>query len=169
MFKNIQWGYYAKYGLIAAIAYLVPLSIFIKLSSFTQSWLLYIGNFAFMIVVAAFHLVFNKNRRENASSTASFLAGHIVTMLGTLMATLLSLLLLVILVPGLLEYGTPDKVLTESPDNNILDRTNGLVPMILLSVTVCNFGVGSFIALLFPFTLKADQTKEKVSPSQSEY
>lgn len=168
MFKSINWPFYLKYSLISTVLFSIPLIIFLVDGSFYQAWLLYIGHFLFAIGVAAFLVAFNKRRDENASSVTMLYSGHIQTVIATLMATLLSFILLVIFVPGLFGPGMADKVMENAPENTVSDNTKGLLAIVLLHATVGNFAAGSFVSIIFPFTLKADQTKEKVSRKQAE-
>ncbi|HTJ10521.1 MAG TPA: hypothetical protein VL547_00780, partial [Dinghuibacter sp.] len=50
--------------------------------------------------------------------------------------------------------------------STIGQHTHGLIFMILMSITAGNFAVGLFASLIFPFTLKLNQTKEEVKPGE---
>src|SRR5690348_12560091 len=108
MFRRIHWSHYLSYAIPAAILYCVPVFIFIKQSTYTQSWLLYLGNFIFMLMVIAFLMSFNRKREQNASAVSMLVAGHIVTIVGMIVALVLCLILLAVLVPGQLHAGQAD-------------------------------------------------------------
>ena len=95
-------------------------------------------------------------------------AGHIATITGVVISVVLSFLLILIFVPGFLDQPVPDKVLRSEPSNVIKDKTEGLAFMIFMTATVGNFSAGSFVTIIFPFSLKKDQTKEKVTREQRE-
>jgi hypothetical protein len=72
------------------------------------------------------------------------------------------------MIPGLYHSGTPDKILTGEPANSVPDKARGLLYMIFFNAVMGNVSTGIFVCILFPFTLKGDQTKEKVPPKQAE-
>ncbi len=168
MLKDLHWKHYIKYGLAAAVLYSVPLIFLLKHTAYSQIWLLYLGNFLFMLTVAGFLLIFNRHRDKNASSTAMILAGAAVSILGIIISCLIAFILLSIMIPGLFHSGVPDKVLTGAPASTVPDKINGLLFMIFGNAAIGNGAAGLFVSIIFPFTLKGDQTKEKVPPQQSE-
>lgn len=168
MFRNVHWPMFLKNGLIAAIMYCIPVFIFIKQSLFQDAWVLYLGNFLFLIVVVLFLVRFNRNRRDNASSVSMFAAGHILTATGIAISCLLCFVLLIIMVPGFLHSGQAEKVLHGQPAQTVDDKTNGLSFMVFANAILGNISCGSFVSIVFPFSLKGDQTKEAVPPKQAE-
>jgi ABC-type microcin C transport system permease subunit YejB len=160
MFKFKTYLPYMKYSAAAAIMYCIPVLIFIIRASYTDAWLLYVGNALFLTVIVFFMISFNKARKENASSMSMLITGHVVTVAGIIMACLLSLLIMTIFVPGLFESGTPGRVLTDEPAQMTTDKTDGLNFMILMSAIVGNVSMGSFASIIFAFTPQRDQTKE---------
>lgn len=168
MLKNLHCEKYIKYAALAALLYCVPVYFFLKTATWSQSWLLYLGNALFMVTVASFLLIFNRNKDENASSMSMIIAGSTVAILGVIVSVLLAFILLWAMIPDLFQAGPPEKVLTHAPASTIPDKANGLIFMILASCTIGNGVAGLFVCILFPFTLKGDQTKEKVPPKQAE-
>jgi Na+/proline symporter len=161
MFKGIRLRPYIIHSLVAALLYCLPLIFFLKMADYTRAWLLYSGNFLFLLVIVYFLFVFNARRDENAGTLAMLTASSITTIMGTIMALILSLVLLVIFIPGLFNSGSPVKHLINQPANSIHDKTNGLVFMIIANSIIGNVSCGLFAAIIFPFSLKGDQTKEK--------
>lgn len=153
---------YLIYGLLAAVVYCIPVVIFLTNPEYSQGWLLYLGNLLFLFPIIAFLYAFNKKRTENAGTIAMLTAGHITAVGGVVIACVLAFLLLVIMVPGYLSAGTTEKVLTGEPANMTQDKTRGLSFMVFATAIIGNFAAGSFASLIFPFALKADQTKERV-------
>jgi flagellar basal body-associated protein FliL len=169
MFKNIiHWKQYLPYAFAASVAYCIPVVFFIRDASYTQTWLLYIGNFLFLFIIAAFLFSFNRKRKQNAGTVAMVTAGHIVTVMGIILAVLLSTILMMLLIPGFFDAGMADKVMDDAPANNIKGKTNGLVFEIIVDAIVGNVSAGSFASILFPFALKGDQTREEVPKQQKE-
>jgi Na+/proline symporter len=162
MFKGINLKPYVVHSLVAALVYCIPVIFFLKSSDYTQAWLLYCGNFLFLLVIAYFLFVFNAKRAENAGTTAMLTASSITTVMGTIMAVVLSLLLLFIFVPDILQAGPAGKKLINEPANSVIDKTDGLSFMVIVNAIIGNISCGMFVAIIFPFALKRDQTKEKV-------
>jgi len=163
MFIEIRLRPYIIHSLVAALLYCLPLIFFLKTADYTRAWLLYSGNFLFLLAIVYFLFVFNARRDENAGTLAMLTASSITTIMGTIMALILSLILLLVFVPGLLNSGSPVKHLINQPANSIQDKTNGLVFMIIANSIIGNVSCGLFAAIIFPFSLKGDQTKEKSS------
>jgi hypothetical protein len=161
MKKNQLLKLYFIFGLIAAMFYSAAAFVFIQKAVYTESWVLYVGNFAFMVVIACF-LFYVSNLKDNNSSTLSLIvSGEKTVLVGMVAAALLSFILLVILVHGLLGTGTPGKVITEKPANTITDRTNGLDFMLIMNALIGNFVTGSFVSVMLPASLKRNQKTEK--------
>lgn len=153
---------YLIYGLLAAVVYCIPVVIFLSNPEYSQAWLLYLGNLLFLFPVIAFLYAFNKRRSENAGTLVMLASGHITTVIGIVISCILAFLLLVIMVPGYLDGGTTEKVLTGEPANTVYDKTRGLSFMVFATAIVGNISAGSFVSIIFPFAMKADQTRERV-------
>jgi len=166
--KKSHWSLYLKYGILAAIAYSLPVIVFIKLADYTSSWLLFSGCLLFLFFIALFLIQFNKRRNGNAATGTMLAAGLIATTTGVVISVLLSFILILIFVHGFLSQPVPDKVLHAEPSNVIKDKTEGLAFMIFMTATVGNFSAGSFVTILFPFSLRKDQTSGKLNGKQSE-
>jgi len=162
MFKGIRLRPYIIHSLVAALVYCIPVIFFIRLADYTRAWLLYTGNFLFLLVIIYFLFAFNAKREENAGTLPMLTASVITTVMGTVMAVILSILLLFIIVPGLIHPGVPEKVLINEPANTTNGKGDGLLFMVIANAIIGNISCGLFAAIIFPFSLKADQTKEKV-------
>jgi hypothetical protein len=168
VFKKFHWQHYLPYAIAAAIVYCIPVAFYLNRASFGEAWLLYLGNFLFLTVIVSFLFSFNRRRDKNASAITMLAAGHITTAIGIVTAVVLCFILLLVFVPGFLHSGTTEKVLQKAPANTVKDKTGGLSFMMFADAVIGNLVVGSFASFMFPFTLKRDQTKEKVSPRQAE-
>ena len=166
--SKIHWGHYLTYAVGAAILYCIPVVIYLNRANFTQAWLLYIGNFLFLITIVAFLFSFNNRRSENASTMSMLTAGHITTVAGIVICCILCFILLSVLVPGYLHAGAAEKVMRNAPANTVQDKTNGLSAMLFMNAIIGNVIAGSASSIIFPFSLKRDQTKEKVTQKQAQ-
>jgi hypothetical protein len=162
MYKPFNPKPYLIYGLLAAVVYCIPVTIFLSDPEYRNAWLLYLGNLLFLFPIIAFLYAFNRKRSENAGTLVMLASGHITTVAGVVISCILAFLLLVIMVPGYLGAGTTEKVLTGEPANTVYDKTRGLSFMVFATAVIGNVAAGSFVSIIFPFAMKADQTREKV-------
>lgn len=162
MYKPFNPKPYLIYGLLAAVVYCIPVAIFLSAPEFEQGWLLYLGNLLFLFAIVAFLYAFNKKRSENAGTLVMLTAGHIATAAGIVISCILAFIMLTIMVPGYLGGGTAEKVLTGEPANTTYDKTRGLGFMVFATAVIGNLSTGSFVSIIFPFAMKADQTRERV-------
>ncbi|HEY4064998.1 MAG TPA: hypothetical protein VGM30_24005 [Puia sp.] len=167
MQKNMFWSRILAHAIVAALLYSLAVFFFLRDSAYSESWLLYLGNALFMAVIAVFLILFNNQRGKNASSMAMLKASTLTTAMGAALSVLLCFLLLSLMIPGLFHTGQPQKVLTGEPASTIQDKTHGLLFMIAASATLGNIATGMFVSIIFPFTLKGDQTREKASPDKT--
>ena len=161
MFKGTRIRPYIIHSLVAALVYCLPLIFFLRAADYTKAWLLYLGNFLFLLVIIYFLFVFNARRKENAGTLAMLTASSITTVMGTVMSVLAAILLLFVFVPDIFNDGITNRHLVNEPPTTVRGKTEGLMFMILANAVIGNISCGLFAAIIFPFTLKADQTKEK--------
>jgi hypothetical protein len=160
MLKSIHWRQHFAYALAAAVAYCIPVIVLLANPSFSLIWLLYLGNALFLIAIVGHLFLFNRQRSGDAHSMAMMTASMITAVMGILIAFVLCWILVVSMVPGLFHAGVADKTLARAPASTIGEKTHGLLFMIFMSVSVGNFVVGLFASIIFPFTLKGNQTVE---------
>ena len=164
MFNKQYLTSYLIFGLIAAIAFCIPAMFYLRTPEFRDTWVLFLGNALFCVVVSIFILVFNKRRRnENESTQNMNAAGHIVTIIGVVLASIISFLLLILVVPDIFAAGTPDTVMEDSHTTMTGGKTDGLVFMLFMNAVVGNFSFGSFAAIILPYAAKRNQKKDRHS------
>jgi hypothetical protein len=165
MFKKIDIKTTLISASIAAILFCIPAFIYIYKADYTKSWLLYFGSFLFFIVMWVHTMHDSKKRGENESTVALVFASHVTTIAGVILSTFFCFLILVALVPGYLDGGMADKILTGEPANIIKDKTNGLSFEVFIAATIINFSVGSFTGIILPFYSKRNQVRDSREPT----
>ncbi len=160
MFKSPFLKIYLSFAVAAALVYLIPVYFFITKADYTRSWLLYLGNFLFMIVIGVFLFFISRVRLKNNGMFGLMFTGEKQVLRSTALALLLSLILLVILVPGLLESGVAGKVIINKPANTIHDKTNGLDFMVIANAIIGNISSGSFASIILPPSLTKKSPEE---------
>lgn len=163
MSNKSQFSSYLTYGLISAILFCIPATFFIRSGDFRQIYLLYLGNALFLIGILLFLLQYNKKRAENASTSSMLISGHLTAVTGIVIACILSLLLVFIFSPDVFS-SHPDTVLENAnPAQQGIGKPRGVLFVLFMDAIIGNFCTGSFVSLLFPYTIKKDQTKDKAS------
>lgn len=163
MFRKVNLFTTLRSGAIAAILFCIPVFIFIMDASYTQTWLLFLGCFLFLVVIFIHTWLENKNRGENESTVALIFASHVTTITGITIACIICLLMLAIFVPGYFG-GEAEKVLQDVPANDETGKAKGLGFKVFMAAIIGNFTVGSFTGIILPFYSKRNQTKDTREP-----
>lgn len=160
MFTKDQILSYLKYSIVAAVLYLISVGIFLALDTYTQTYILYIGNVAFAIVIVVFILAFNRRRDKNASPKMMIAAGHITTVMGVLLSCLGVFILLAIMKPS--GYTAVSQTANElsKPTPGLMENAHALMFVLFMDAVFGNVGAGSFVSFLLPNTAKQDQKGE---------
>ena len=151
---------------IAALLFCIAVFAYIRQADYNQTWLLYLGSFAFMVVIWVHTMRDSKKRANNDESTVALVfASHVATILGVVISVLVSFILLSVFVPGYLEAGNTAKALEQVPANMVHDKTEGLSFIVIMAASVINFAAGSFGGIILPFYLKRNQTRDSKTPT----
>ena len=164
MFKRIDIVSSLKSASIAALLFSICVFIYIKDTTYAESWLLFLGSFLFFVVIVIHTMFFNKVLGGDANTVTLVFASHVVTFMGVVISCILSFILLSTLVPGYLSNGPAGVVAPDAPPNAIHDKTNGLSFRIFIGAIIFNFSMGSFAGIVFPFMIKRNQTKDSGEP-----
>lgn len=144
---------YLGFAFSGAIAYGFAAFYFIHQAQYSDTWVLYVGNFLFMAVIVGFLFYLSRKMEAGMKSLPLIKAGISTTILGIIFSVLISSILLLILVHGLTGRGVPGRVMTGKPANTIHDRTNGLDFMVLINSIIGNFVTGAFVSVIFAASL----------------
>jgi hypothetical protein len=164
MFKGVNIKRVLQYAVIAAVLFSIPLFFYVRTATYRSSWLLYVGSFLFFIVIVLFTLRDNQAKGGNASTVSMVYASHIATIVGVILCCIMCFVFLSVLIPGYLSEGPAKVVSPDTPINEIHDKTNGLSFRSFAGALILNFSFGSFASILFPFTIKRNQTKDSREP-----
>lgn len=163
MFKKEYLSSYIKWGIISAIAFCIPMIIFVSSAKFSNTWWLYVGNVLFLICIASFMLSFNKKKGEDPSSQTMVAAGHITTVAGIIISLIVAIIALVMFFPDIFSSGQSDTVLENAPSQTGTGKTHGLVFMLFMNTIIGNLVAGSVPSILLSYTAKRNQTKDRKS------
>ncbi len=156
MFKNHPLKSYLAYSVAAALLYSIAAFIFIRKETFNSSWILYIGNALFGLCIAAFIILYNRKRKENASTDAMIVAGLITTVMGIIIACTISLVLF-LLMSDISHPLQQADVLNNAPPQMESGKRNQFLLSLFMSAIIGNVSAGSFISIIIPYAAKRDQ------------
>lgn len=163
MFNRQYLSSYIKWGIISAIAFCIPMFIFLKSGEYSSTWWLYVGNGLFLVTIAIYMMQFNKMKNENASTQTMVAAGHIATIIGIVISCIVAAIALPMFIPDIFSSGKSDEVLTDAPSQLGTGKTNGLVFILFMNAIIGNVCGGSFASIMIPYTARKNQTKDKKS------
>lgn len=160
MFKKHQILSYLKYSIAAAIVYLICVVIFLHDDTYAKTYILYIGNMIFAVVMVVFIVIFSKKRDSNASPKMAIAAGHITAGMGVILSCLSIFIILAIMKPsGYADVLNTSKELAR-PAPALEGNGHALMLILFMDAVFGNIGAGSFVSFMLPNMLKKDQTGE---------
>ncbi|MGH2648214.1 MAG: hypothetical protein ACRDE8_11630 [Ginsengibacter sp.] len=154
MFKKAELVKLSKYAIIPAVLYCIPLLFFIKDETYTQTWLLYLGNALFLI--SLFIICIISNRQKDTTSPTST-NGWAITIISIVFSCVLTLVILLVLAPGVFHLGSANEVLQQTPAAITKKNTHGLLFMLFATATIGNFAAGTFATLIARGSSQKDQ------------
>jgi hypothetical protein len=150
MIKSPLLKIYLWFAFAAALVYSTPVFFFIGKADYTKSWLLFTGNFLFMIVIGYFLFYISRSGLRPYRMLAMIKAGQKQVLRSVFFCLIMGIILLNILVPG--------KFMINKPAN-----TNGLDFMVIVNSVIGNFFTGSFITVILAASLTGRLKKRKKS------
>ncbi|MEO8823527.1 MAG: hypothetical protein ABI366_08115, partial [Ginsengibacter sp.] len=140
MFTKNQPHSSLKYSIAAAIVYLVCVVIFLSDDSYTQSYILYIGNMIFALVVAAHIVSFSINNDNQPGTYESIVTGFTTAIVGTVISCLAIFIILAIMKPiGYREVLNTASELAK-PAPGLDGNSHVLMYMLFLDAIIGNLG-----------------------------
>jgi hypothetical protein len=160
MFRNINVFTNIKFGLLASLLFCIPIFIYIRDNSYTQSWLVYLGSALFCVAVSVYTLFFNKTRDGNANTIQMIVASLLTVVAGIILSCIFCFILLLLFVPGYLHGGTAAAAAaSNTPPPMIHGNSDGVGFRVFVGAFLVNLVFGSFFGSLLSFSAKRDQTK----------
>lgn len=150
MFKKFPF-YLGKYGLIPAILFIIPLIIYIRDETFSQTWLLYLGNTLFLACIFIFEFMFFRRQHETSSPVN---AGLAVTISGVIISCLLIFIVVAIFAPLLYKVGDAAITLQNKPPDFPKKSEFGVWLILFASAIFGNMVAGSFCSVMSAGILK---------------
>lgn len=153
MFKKFPF-YLGRYSIFPAILFIIPLIIYIRDETFTQTWLLYLDNALFLVYIFIFEFLFFGQQHETDSPVN---AGLAVTISGVIISCLLIFLVVAIFAPLLYKVGDAAITLQNKPPDFPKKSEFGVWLILFASAIFGNMVAGAFCSIMSSGILK--QTK----------
>lgn len=145
---------------MAALLYCTTAGIFIYYESYVQSWVLYMGNALFGMTIAFFLYKYYKRSNYSLKITQLIVAGGKTIIAGVIISCIICVMLLLIFEPGFFLQAANANNVLKNPPAQLQHGKNGYLLVLLMDAVIGNMGAGSFIAVIFPFTLSRDEKDE---------
>jgi|GEM_PF-3505594 len=152
---------YFKYAILPSIIASVPTVFFIRDATFSQTWLLYLGDAFFLFSMIVIMLILSKNADHEAGTGALLIVGHAITVFSVILICVIAFILLLIYVPDLLITGNTGKALKQTPANIVLDKTHGLMFILFMNAVFGTGTAGSFASIIMSYSMKREQRGDK--------
>lgn len=146
---------YTGFAFAAALVYAMPVYIYIGKADYTKSWLLFMGNFLFMVVIGVFLYYISRSAWRPSRMLAMLIARQKQVLRSVFFCLIAGIILLLIMAPG--------KFMINEPANTIHDKTNGLDFTVIINSVIGNFFTGSFISVILAASLTGRYKKRKKS------
>ncbi|MEO5891427.1 MAG: hypothetical protein ABIQ31_14335 [Ferruginibacter sp.] len=141
------------YAFIAAIIYSATVFVFLWYQSYVLSWLLYMGNALFGIVIAIFIYRYSKTNNYTVKISQLIAMGQKTTIIGILISCIMCLLLLLFLSPDVFLKPDANTAALQNVPGQLQNGNTNYLLMLFMDAIIGNISTGSFIAILFPFTI----------------
>lgn len=151
---------YILWGLLAGLAYSVPVLVYLSVATYYYSATLFIGCILFMFVILLYAIKLTRRRPEYKSTWMMIIAGHMVVLTGIIISVLCSIILCFIYIPGFMSGGSDGSYLRGAPDAMNKNNTGTLMLIAITSILV-NFGVGGVMSIIVSYAVKPNQTKDE--------
>jgi ABC-type Fe3+-siderophore transport system permease subunit len=145
--KNLS-SIYGAYAIAGSILYCITAIIFFNNAEFSNLWILYVGNFIFMILIFFSVIAINKRFGENASLSSLLIPGIKVTLIS--IAITCAILIII-------SFADKRIQLQEAPVNIVKDKSNGLRSILFMDAILVNFFVGLFAAFITSVIIQQNQ------------
>jgi hypothetical protein len=130
------------------------------MDNYTDTYILYLGNILFAVVIV-FHVVnFAKKRGKNANTRMAITASATATLIGVIISILSIFIILAIMEPSAYSDIIYTAKELAKPAPALEGNGHALLMILLFDAFLGNLGFGIFISAMLPNMLKRDQTGE---------
>jgi len=159
---------YLIYGLCSAIAFMIPVTLFLSQHLYDNFYYLFIGSGLFMFVILVYCFQLSRRPFDKKRAVSMMLAGHIATLTGVYFSCLFTLICFPFFYSNLFSTVSPHRVVGNLPPWMDTDRPIELLLIILSVAIIANFSVGSFISVVSAYAGKVNQTRDKAVPLETQ-
>jgi hypothetical protein len=136
--------YLSKFGIAAAILYIIPVIFFLKDRRFSDLWLLYLGSALFLLALFSFGIMY---AGKNAGSSKAY-NGFVVTISGVVFSCIFILIFTLILAPDVFGIGSANDALRHAAPAIGSSGNHNILFIMIASAVIINFCAGMFSAVM---------------------
>ncbi|HEX7691281.1 MAG TPA: hypothetical protein VF408_02770 [Sediminibacterium sp.] len=163
LFNRYHLREYIIFGGAGALLYSATIWYFLARARYADSWIVFIGNGLFMLMIIWYALRLTTRRNDYKSVWKMLMAGHLAALVGITFCVIFCMILCFIYIPGFMSGDSKDAFLQKAPEGMNVDNSGTLL-QIFLPATIGNFGSAAFMSLVISYVLKPNQTKDKAAP-----
>lgn len=146
--------YLSKYSIVPSVLYTSAVILFLKDETFSQTWILYLGNAIFLAYIFVFEFLLFKQQHYTDSPMN---AGMAVTISGIIFCCLLIILCVIILAPSLFHFASSNSTMDTEPPAFSQKNQFGVWFILFANATIGNFVAGAFSSVLSTALLKQNK------------
>ena|ERR1700741_1287753 len=152
---------YFLFGLLAAVAYCIPLEFFLYSAKYENFYYLYIGSGLFM--AAIFYHTYRLIDRpyDKTRAVSMMMSGLLTTITGVIISSVIVFISVFAFFPDLFSTHQVVNMVQDAPADSQPKYPFNLLFMILGVTIIVNMLIGSFVAVVTSYASKRDQTRDK--------
>jgi len=152
---------YLRYGFAAAVFYATFVALFLQNNKYENLYLIYIGNFVFMFIIALYTYTLVSRPYEGKRSVAMLIAGHLASIAGLVLSIGLSAVLISFYFPGWFAELPDEALIQNAPASLQLHNAFSLIFVTGINIVLVSGGGTSLIVVIISYAIKQNQTKDK--------
>ena len=152
----------------AALVYCITVFFYIKRMAYEESYILYVGNFLFALVIGIFVAWFYKMHERAVSTVRLVVVGAKTAVAGIGIACVLIFFMILIFAPSAFKSADTVHAALNNAPGQFGGKSRGFGSILYFNAILGNMGASFFISLLIPFAvmknLYEDEKEKKPSP-----
>lgn len=151
---------YITYGLICAIAYMLPVMYFLYDNKYENFYFIYIGNLLFMFGILLYVSRLLSRPYDGKRAVSMMVEGLFTTIIGVIISCILLLVSIFLFFPTMLPMAA-NKVIENAPETMQTNHPSDLLLMVMINTIIVNVGVGALMSVIVAYAGKKNQTTDK--------
>jgi hypothetical protein len=159
--KEMVW-----FAVAAAVVYAGAAVFYVQKQAFSESWVLYLGNFLFAGMIGVFIGWYYKRNKASTDIVQLIIAASKTTMAGILFSCTACLLLLFVLKPATFAASSLHSIQLQQSPAQFAGAHQGFALILFMNAVLGNAAVALFISLLLPFSMLRNRRSGRNNPAK---